>query len=472
MSTVIEGQQNILQVIMSGRLDQPPAYYLPFHLWLQIFGIAEVSTRSFSTLVGVGSIVLIYLVGRELFDKEVGLLAGFFMAISEFQIYYSQQARFYSFFEFAALLSFLFFILALKSKRKIDFAFYAGASIFMVYSHAYGMFVLAAQAMFCILQWKKYRDVITTWFICQVVIFLAVIPYFYPLIFGGSGLGGAVGENIGGLSMPLLRDPLRSVYRFIMSARGERSWETMLVNYGVAAVFFVVGIWIYAVKQGMSNLLDAARGWFANLQKMPDVRSKFLLVSCWLLCPIMLPFVLSFVIGPMYLDRYTISAAPALYLLLALGLFSIRKVIPVIISLGVVVVMIAPSLGYYYETDVHEQWKEVAAYVEENSNANDAVVLAPNLGIGIQQKTFNWYYQGALQECSLGIELLDPVIISDTLMQCVSSHDRFWVIIRDNQTEPSNRYTSFFLDPDQTDMHLISEHHFVEISVYLFELSK
>ena len=119
MSTVIEGQQNILQVITSGRLDQPPAYYLPFHLWLQIFGTTEVSTRSFSALIGVGSIVLIYLIGRELFDRKVGLLAAFLMAISEFQIYYSQQARFYSFFEFTALLSFLFFILALKVKGKL-----------------------------------------------------------------------------------------------------------------------------------------------------------------------------------------------------------------------------------------------------------------------------------------------------------------------------------------------------------------
>ena len=196
-------------------------------------------------------------------------------------------------------------------------------------------------------------------------VFLAIIPYFYPLIFGGSGLGGAVGENIGGLSVPLLQDPVRSVYQFIMSARGERSWDTMLVNYAVAAILLVVGVWIYAVRKGIRNLLDAAKSWVVDLQKVPDLQNKLLLISCWLLCPIMLPFILSFAVSPMYLDRYMVSAAPAFYLLLALGLFSIRKIVPVVISLGVFVVMIAPSLGYYYVTDVHEQWKEVAAYVEK-----------------------------------------------------------------------------------------------------------
>jgi hypothetical protein len=177
----------------------------------------------------------------------------------------------------------------------------------------------------------------------------------------------------------------------------------------------------------------------------------------------------------MYLDRYTISAAPALYLLLALGIFSIRKIMPVIISLGVLIVMIAPSLGYYYATDLHEQWKEAAAYVDENSGPDEVIVFAPNQGIGIEQKTFNWYYHDSLQGCGLGNELIDSIAILEAIKQCVSGYDRFWVIIRDRPDESSSssyRYTSFFLNPDQTDMHLIKEHHFVKVSVYLFELTK
>jgi hypothetical protein len=186
----------------------------------------------------------------------------------------------------------------------------------------------------------------------------------------------------------------------------------------------------------------------------------------------MFPFVLSMAFRPMYLDRYTISAAPALYLLLALGIFSIRRVVPIIISLGILVIMIGPSLGYYYVTDLHEQWKEVAAYVSENSEQDDVIVFAPNLGIGIEQSTFNWYYQGALPGYGLGSDLVESTAISDALKKITSGHNRLWVIIRDNPNSSSDRYTSFFLNPDQTDMRLITEHNFVEISVYLFELLK
>jgi uncharacterized membrane protein len=74
--------------------------------------------------VGVSAIVLIFLIGRELFGRAVGLLSAFLMAISGFQIYYSQIARFYSYFELMTLISFLFFILALGRKRKSSFSEY------------------------------------------------------------------------------------------------------------------------------------------------------------------------------------------------------------------------------------------------------------------------------------------------------------------------------------------------------------
>ena len=105
MGTLVEAQQSIPQMLSSGRLDQPPAYFLPFHFWVQFFGTSEVSTRSFSVLTGIGSIVLIYLVGKELFGETVGLLSSFLMAVTEFQLFYSQETRFYSFFEFMTLLS-------------------------------------------------------------------------------------------------------------------------------------------------------------------------------------------------------------------------------------------------------------------------------------------------------------------------------------------------------------------------------
>jgi hypothetical protein len=250
----------------------------------------------------------------------------------------------------------------------------------------------------------------------------------------------------------------------------------MIANYFAAIAFLVIGIWIYANRQGKRNWMAAARGVVGDLQEVPNVARKLLLVSCWLLCPIMLPFILSWVVVPIYEFRYMIDAAPALYLLMALGMLSIRKVVPLIVSLGTLLVMVVPGLHYYYVADVKDQWKEVARYVEENSRPNDVIVfpndsgLGTSIGIGIKHESFYWYYQGALQSCSLDIKPIDPDAILKPLMQCLSGHDRFWLISHTFDPAVNDRIKSFFLNPNQTTIHIITEQQFIDLSVYLFEL--
>jgi mannosyltransferase len=472
MYTVIESQQTISQMITAGRLDQPPAYYLPLHFWVQVFGYAEVSTRLFSALAGIGSIVLAYLVGQELFGKSAGLISAFLMAISEFQIYYSQLARFYAFFEFATLLSFLLFIQALRKKRKIDFVIYVAATILMVYSHAFGVFILVAQALYFILRWKKYIDVIPIWLISQLMIVLAIAPFFYPFIFGGNSVKGEAALNIGNIPAPALREPLHTIYHFMFPARGTYGDEITYVSYTVAIVLLVIGTCAYVIREGKSTWVMAVKGWFSSLRAMSDLTGKLILLGCWLLCPIVLPFVFTLVVFPIYKEHYTISAAPALYLLVALGIFNTRKVVPIILSLVITFSIIIPSLTQYYVKDTNEQWAEVAAYIEENSKSDDVIVFAPDEYIGIEHITFNWYSRGNLQECGLGLDLTDSEV-RKALEQCISNHDQYWVIIRGASTDPHrNRYSLFFLNPNQGIMRLISEQHFVDISVYLFELAK
>lgn len=477
VATTIEAKQSIPQLLTIGRLDQPPAYFLPMHFWLQIFGPSEVSLRSFSALFGVGSIVLIYLVGYRLFGKEVGLLSAFLMAIAEYQIAFSQEARNYSFFEFTTLLSFLFFIHFLQRKRLIYLALYGFASILMVNSNAYGVFILAGQNLFLLVQAMRYRKEIIPWLICQTLILIAIVPYLSPLILGDNSVQGAIDLNLTGIPSPSFSDILRSLYRFILPPRryfgGDMEWgQSLLAIYALAGVILVLGMGIYVLRKGLRRWLSAVRGVVDSISTIPDVKSKLLLVSCWLLCPMLLPFIASLVFSPVYSHRYVISAAPAFYLSLALGIFYTRKVIPLVISLGVMMILIVPGLARYYAADVKEQWREVASYVEENTGGDEVIVFAPNDNIGIQQEAFNFYYQGNLPGCSIGSDELTDTEVWKILEQCIVGHDRFWVIIRHSTFSPESRYKSFFLNPNQTIFYLVKEQQFYDISTYLFELMK
>jgi mannosyltransferase len=480
IASLFEGRQTIQQVFASGRLDQPPGFYLFYHLWLQAFGSSEFATRLFSTLAGLGSIVLIYLIGRNLFGKGIGLLSALLMAVSVFQIQYSQEARFYSFYEFATLLSFLFFILALKSGKLIHLVFYGLATILMVSSQAYGIFVLAAQYLFFILRLNKYKEKWVTWAICQVLILIALVPYFYPFlypfIFSNSGTGNSFTSEVGNLSRPSIMSPFRTIYQFIMPARMDQSWITVFAGYTIGGLFLLMGVWIYAHRQGESNWTAGLDAFFTNLKRMPTQTNadNFILLACWLLCPIIIIFVLSLIVAPVYLDRYMIGSAPALYLLLAFVLFSIRNVIPLVVSLGTLMIALIPGTRYYYITDFNEQWRQAAAYVAENSRPNDSLVFVPNWGAQVQQKSFDWYYHGVpLPGCGIGNKdsFIDPSEYSTAIMQCTAGTDRFW-IIRSDRSDELTQFGEYLLTPSQSGLTLIKEEEFVGITVDLFERTK
>ena len=481
VATTIEAQQSIQELLMSGRMDQPPAYYVLMHFWVQIFGISEGSLRSFSALAGVGSIILIFLVGRKIYGIEIGLLSAFFLAISDFQILFSQEARNYSFFEFTALLSFLFFILYLNSNKQFHYILYIVFSIFMVYANAYGICILAAQNLYIFLQIKRYKNVISSWIISQTLILIAIIPYFSPLIFSNNGIESTIAENLSGVLPPSFSNVIRSIYRFILPPRryfGEdMGWDSsILITYGVACVFLLIGTLIYAFRYGIRNWLTDFKKTIDSLFEDIDLNNT-LLVSSWLLCPLILLYLISKLIMPIYEHRYVISAAPALYLLLALGVFHLRKVLPLLISLGTLLILIIPGLTQYYVADVREQWREMSAFMEENAGEGEVIVFAPNdssVNTGNQLIAFNYYYQGTLPSCGIGPDELTDNEVWKALDRCILGYDYFWVIIRHTTFSITNfsRYGSFFLDPNQTAFKLIKEQHFYSISAYLFMVVK
>lgn len=445
----------------------PPVYLLLAHFWMQVFGTTEAATRSLSALAGIASVAVMYRVGRELFERKVGLLSALLMAISEFQIYYSQDFRFYSLFVLMALCSFLFYIRALRSNRPGHFVPYVLASILLFYTHTYGVFVLVAQNLYFLLQWNRYRRARALWLMCQMLILLAL----------GPGLLHAVKRTVAGTAnvMRWIPDrplwfPLRTVFWYVFPLRHSRSWMTLVLNLVAGMVFFVIGTTLFVIWKGKEQWLASVRGLVSTVQDLSSQSSELFLASLWFLCPIALPFVLSKVFGPMYVDKYTISASPALYLLLALGITTVSKVVPEFISLAVLVILIAPGLHHYYVTDVKEQWREAAAYVDENARKDDVIVFAPAEG-GWLRNSFYWYYRGNLPGCDIDIQPKnDDEAIADALAGCISGRERFWLILRGGP-ERIAHLTAFFLDRDHEDMHLTEEQSFTLISVYLFALT-
>ncbi len=449
--------ESILAAAQGGR---PPVYVLTAHYWLQSFGTAEGAARALSAVFGSISLLLMYVVGRTLFGRGVGLISTLLMALSEFQIYVSQDLRYYSLLLLFALLSFLSLVRALGRARPLALALYVGASVLLFYTHTYGIFVLAAQALYLSLHWRELQRALAGWLIALGLVSLAVAPGFL-LAFGQTATGDA---NV----LQWIPDPapwqlLATLWKYVFPARALPEWPTF-----AAGIAFFAGVTVPpALRLGGKRWLAAARG---LMEVAAELRSRkaneLLLVGLWFLCPILLPFVLSKVFGPMYIHRYTIAAAPAFYLLLALAMTAARRAVPLPASLGLVAILIAPGLLEYYVTDVKEQWRETAAYVQANAQTGDVIVFAPGEN-GALRRTFNWYYRGDLPQCDLPTGLKDDAAIADALANCAASAERFWLILRGNP-DRLRAFRDYFLDRQHTGSGPLAEQSFTDVSVYLF----
>jgi uncharacterized membrane protein len=79
------------------QIDQhPPLYYLLLHYWLPLTGETPYYVRLLSVLFGMGTIPLIYLIGKRLSGVGVGVVAAMLLALSPFNIYFAQEGRMYT----------------------------------------------------------------------------------------------------------------------------------------------------------------------------------------------------------------------------------------------------------------------------------------------------------------------------------------------------------------------------------------
>ncbi len=110
------------RIILTGDLNPHFFLYPSFHIYLMSFlfflaqaiypGIEDSSLfilgRSASVLFGCATIIVVYLIGKELFNKNVGLIAALFISLNSLHIYLSQLVKTDAAVIFWVSLSFLF----------------------------------------------------------------------------------------------------------------------------------------------------------------------------------------------------------------------------------------------------------------------------------------------------------------------------------------------------------------------------
>jgi len=180
--TVMQMQKGLGQLLTETiKTSQAPLYYILVTFWTRIFGMSEFSLRFPSLLFSFISIAIFYCLGRDLYEKKVGLIGAFLLSISPCAINYAQQCRPYALFWLTALLSFWFFYRALKINTSVDWILYIFFTILVPLTHYSGLtFIITQNVIFFVFFFS--RKLCNKWLIGQGILILLLLPLL-PLMF-------------------------------------------------------------------------------------------------------------------------------------------------------------------------------------------------------------------------------------------------------------------------------------------------
>jgi len=96
-------------------------YYYILALFINIFGRSILALRAASALIGSVTIFFVYLLGKELWDRRVGSVASFFLAVSHWHIIISRDVFRAILVPMVLAIVFYFLVKAFKTKKPIHF---------------------------------------------------------------------------------------------------------------------------------------------------------------------------------------------------------------------------------------------------------------------------------------------------------------------------------------------------------------
>ena len=336
----------------------PPLFYLLEHYILQ-FGNSEFILRFIPALAGTITIPVVYLVGRELFDDEVGLVAALIFAFSGIHLMYSQEARAYTLAVLVTLVALYFAIKAYKSDK--------GSKYFILFG------IISGLAL-----WVHFYT-----FIFTGIIFLFLwCAFFY--IEGYNHFEKLQKTVIGAIYFVLIASPMLLVIWNLLITRttsnihfGDSGILITVVNgtmmllglHPVTTLTFII-LFIVAI----SSLI-----WFGYYSPN-DITSAIRLLPLLLFAgSIVASGVLSLWMPMM--PRYYLFVLPVICILIATITYPLkmipkwRNILTVILCL-VIIGSSLPSITAYYDS-TKEDWSGIAGDVRTYTHAGDTVICVP-----------------------------------------------------------------------------------------------
>jgi uncharacterized membrane protein len=173
--------------VLTGNPEHPPLYYLSARFWMQAFN-ATVGARYLSAVMGVLLLPCAYWLCLELFESPlVGWVAAALFAVSPFQMLYAQQARQYSLWVLAILLSSAVLLRSLRSSTIRNWTLYAGSLALGLYTHLFFVWVFISHALYVMLMeglplGKRLSQKLIAYGLASLAAIVTFVPWIWVFV--------------------------------------------------------------------------------------------------------------------------------------------------------------------------------------------------------------------------------------------------------------------------------------------------
>ncbi len=393
----------------------PIAYMPPLHHTLvylsRLLGTGEAFIRLPSVVVGILTVLVVYLLGCYCFNKRVGALSALVISVSTFHVYYSQEARSYALLMLCATASTYFLFRAIREHCRPWWAAYAVLVAMGLYTHLYMAFVILVQNTYLLSQWRVGRVSIRAWLVSQAVSFIPFLPWlvvnadFYWLLYrGASSANGSWGRDLWmppatpGLPVTILRD-------FFSGRPFSPDFTTTLSPVSIGPDWFApVASLLASEAFALAICLPILFVGFRRLRGQQEAGNYAEFIGLTILMPLILMFVISFRTR-LLASRYISFALPSLFILLGLGLDLIRsQKVRALLLAGIIAANGVGLVNYYFNTDhQRDPWRDAARVIQESEKPGDVVFASS----GIILVATDYYYKGRAPVFGIGGQFLD-----------------------------------------------------------------
>jgi 4-amino-4-deoxy-L-arabinose transferase-like glycosyltransferase len=351
--------REMLGTFVSSTEPHPPLSFLVLHYWGKVAGESEFALRLTSAMAGVAVVPLIFVLGRRLWNRHVGLVAAGLLALNPFYIWHAQEARMYAWLAALTLASTLLCMTVLTRRAWYWSAAYGLVTALSVYTHYYAFLVIVFQGVYAIL---------------HCVVWSAAAPARERI---RSALWWGMGLTLAGvLYLPWFLSSWQILSAYHGSARSdlplfEPVYRCLLVFGQGQTLPRGFSLWFLPLWGGLL-VGGVVVAWTVS-------RPKSVTMLLYLLIPWGIIFVDSLQ-RPAFDERYFMVSTPPYYVFVALGLVALynwRRVAGGIAG-ALIVGVCALSLRNHYHDPAYARapdWRALNEHYVQHTRAGDVVVV-------------------------------------------------------------------------------------------------